>query len=196
MTPSRIAPIAANALITPAAPIVWPTIDLVRADRNLVRVPAEGALDGRGLGHVVEAGARAVRGDVIDLVRRDARRPASPWSSPCTRRGRWARAPRCGTRRRSAPRRSARHGWSRRVRAHARADFDHHDAGALAVHESVAVLVERPRRPLGIVVAPRQRVHVAERRRSRWAAAAPPTRPPARRRRRRAGSSAARQGSR
>ena len=26
--PSRMAPIAANALITPAAPIVWPTIDL------------------------------------------------------------------------------------------------------------------------------------------------------------------------
>ena len=40
---------------------------------------------------------------------------------------------------------------------------DHH-AGALAVHEAVAVAVERPRGVLRVVVALGQRVHVAERR--------------------------------
>ena len=47
MTPSRMAPIAANALITPAAPIVWPTIDLVELMATLCAWPPNAALIAR-----------------------------------------------------------------------------------------------------------------------------------------------------
>ena len=154
---------AVSALMTPAAPSRWPTIDLGDEIATRRAWSPKAVLDGARLGHVVEGRRGAVGHDVVDLVGRDTGVAQGHGHGP-----RRATAGRLGRRdvERIRGQRRAQHlgmdGGAARERVLRRLE-DHH-AGALAEQEPVAVPVERPRRVLGIVVALGQRAHVGQRR--------------------------------
>ena len=148
------------ASIAPAAPNVWPIIDFVERDGELVGVVAEDVLDRLRLGRVAERGRGAVRVDVADALGLDA-----------------GALERAAHHRRDADRLGLGLGEVVRVVRGAVAEhlgvdrgaaalgvlpvLEHDRAGALGHDEAGARRVERPRRARGILVLGDEPAHRA-----------------------------------
>ena len=143
MTPSRMAPMAVRALITPAAPRRWPTIDLgeLMCTRRAwsPKAPLMARVSVTSLSGVLGP----VRHDVVDFVGRDARIAHGLGHGAC-------RAPPGRLGRRDVEgvggqRRADDLGLDGRpARQGVLGRLEHHGARALAVTEAVAVAIERP----------------------------------------------------
>ena len=150
--------------MAPAAPSVWPTMLLLLADRQPVGVVAEGAADRLRLGRVVERRRGPVRHD--DLAPAPARGARRARRALHRQRRAVARRVRRRDVERVAGQRAAGDlgdGRRRRGASACSADSTTRMPGRLAEDEAVAIGIERARGRRRVVVALRERAHVAER---------------------------------